>query len=198
MKNFILASWLFFLVFTSQVNAQVNVLMSTSQGDITLELYTNEAPVTAGNFLALVDNNNFDGASFYRIVTYENDKGFPLIEVIQGGLGDRAEEFTSIPHETTEQTGIRHTDGVISMARAAVGTASTEFFIILGDQPSLDYSGERNPDQQGFAAFGKVINGMDVVRKIHQLPANGPSDSEYTVGQILTEAVTINSVSRID
>jgi peptidyl-prolyl cis-trans isomerase A (cyclophilin A) len=103
-----------------------------------------------------------------------------------------------IPHETTEQSGILHTDGVISMAREAVGTASTEFFIILGNQPSLDYKGERNADMQGFAAFGKVVDGMDVVKKIHQLPADGPSDSDYTIGQILTEAVSIQSVRRIE
>ena len=168
MQKFTLASLILFLTFTASVNAQVNVLMSTSEGEITLELYTDEAPISAGNFLTLIDNGSFDDAAFYRTVTYENDQGSPLIEVIQGGLGDRADEFTPIPHETTEQTGILHTDGVISMARGAVNTASTEFFIILGDQPSLDYNGERNADRQGFAAFGKVISGMDVVRRIHQ------------------------------
>ena len=186
-----------FLLFAGIANAQVRVLMSTSEGDIEIELYTNSAPITAGNFLNLIDNGHLDGGSFYRVVNYENDKGSPLIEVIQGGLGDRASEFNSMDHETTEQTGILHTDGVISMARGAVGTASTEFFIILGDQPSLDYGGERNADGQGFAAFGKVAKGMDVVRKIQNLPADGLSDSEYTDGQILTEPVPIISITRI-
>ncbi|MGA1741560.1 MAG: peptidylprolyl isomerase [Pseudohongiellaceae bacterium] len=198
MYKFTLAILIFFLTFPLSLVAQINVLMSTSEGDITLELYTDTAPITAGNFLNHADNGDFDDASFYRVVTYENDKGSPLIEVIQGGLGDRADEFMPIPHETTEQSGILHTDGVISMAREAVGTASTEFFIILGNQPSLDYKGERNADMQGFAAFGKVVDGMDVVRKIHQLPADGPSDSDYTIGQILTEAVSIQSVRRIE
>ncbi|MDG2091414.1 MAG: peptidylprolyl isomerase [Gammaproteobacteria bacterium] len=171
--------------------------MLTSEGDIEIELNISSAPITAGNFLNLVDNRQLDGGLFYRVVSYENDKGSPLIEVIQGGLGDRADNFEAIEHETTEQTGILHTDGVISMARGAVGTASTEFFIILGDQPSLDYGGTRNADGQGFAAFGKVVNGMEVVRKIQSLPADGPSDSEYTLDQILKEPVRINSIRRI-
>ena len=82
------------------------------------------------------------------------------------------------------------------MARGAVGTASSEFFIVIGDQPGLDYGEVRNPDEQGFAAFGKVVSGMDVVRNIQDLPAGGPTDSDYTKGQILTESVAISSVRR--
>ena len=110
----------------------VRVVMSTSQGDIGIDLYLDKAPVTAGNFLKLVENGDMDGGSFYRVVTFENDNGNPKIEVIQGGLGDAGDGFATIDHETTEQTGILHTDGVISMARGAVGTASTEFFICIG------------------------------------------------------------------
>lgn len=198
MNKFTITVSALLLLFSLNVNAQVRVLMSTSEGDIEIDLYTSRAPVTAGNFLTLIDNEQLDGGAFYRVVSYENDKGSPLIEVIQGGLGDRASEFDNIVHETTEQTGILHTDGVISMARGAVGTASTEFFIIIGDQPSLDFGGERNADNQGFAAFGKVVTGMEVVRKIQNLPADGPSDSEYTVDQILTQPVIINSVRRTD
>ncbi len=84
-----------------------------------------------------------------------------------------ADELTPIAHETTESTGILHRDGVISMARLEPGTATTEIFICVGDQPELDYGGRRNPDGQGFAAFGRVIDGMHVVRAIHQVPANG-------------------------
>lgn len=174
------------------------ILMSTTAGDIEIELYLDRAPVTAGHFLQLVDNGALDGASFYRVVTYENDRGSPKIEVIQGGLGDAGEGFDTIDHETTEQTGIRHTDGVISMARGDVGTASTEFFICIGDQPGLDYGQLRNPDGQGFAAFGRVVAGMDVVRAINGMPADGPSDSDYTEGQILTDAVGIVSVRRVE
>jgi peptidyl-prolyl cis-trans isomerase A (cyclophilin A) len=175
----------------------VRIMMSTSEGDIEIDLYVDKAPITAGNFLKLVDGGMMDGGSFYRVVTYENDKGSPKIEVIQGGRGDALEgEIDAIDHETTEQTGILHTDGVVSMARGGVGTATSEFFIVIGDQPGLDYGQPRNPDMQGFAAFGKVVSGMDVVRKIQALPADGQTDSDYTKGQILTEPVIISSVRR--
>lgn len=176
----------------------VRVTMSTSQGEIGIDLYLDRAPITAGNFLQLVDNGDLDGGSFYRVVSYANDNGSPGIEVIQGGLGSAGDGFDTIDHETTEQTGIRHTDGVISMARGAVGTASTEFFICIGDQPGLDYGQPRNADEQGFAAFGKVVTGMDVVIKINSLPSDAPSDSDYTKGQILETPVTISRVWRAE
>lgn len=173
------------------------ITMATGQGDIEIELYVDKAPVTAGNFLKLVEGGHLDGGSFYRVVTYDNDNGNPEIEVVQGGLGgERDGPFGPIDHETTGQTGILHEDGVISMARGDVGTASTEFFICIGDQPGLDYGNERNPDRQGFAAFGRVTSGMDVVRRINGLPADASSDSEYTKGQMLTEPVEIISVRR--
>ena len=172
--------------------------MITSEGEIGIELYMDKAPVTAGNFLKLVEGEHLDGGTFYRVVTYENDNGNPKIEVIQGGRGEEESPFPPIAHETTEQTGILHRDGVVSMARGDVGTASSEFFICLGDQPGLDYGDVRNPDEQGFAAFGKVTTGMDIVRKINGLPADGPSDSDYTKGQILTDPVRIVSVRRAD
>ena len=177
----------------------VRVTMSTGQGDIEIELYMSKAPVTAGNFLELVDDGKFDGGAFYRVVTYDNDRGKPKIAVIQGGVGGTTDEaFDTIAHESTAQTGILHKDGVISMARGEVGTASTEFFICNGDQPGLDHGEMRNADGQGFAAFGKVIGGMDVVRAINALPADAPSESEYTRGQILTDPVPIIRVRRAD
>jgi peptidyl-prolyl cis-trans isomerase A (cyclophilin A) len=176
----------------------VRVVMATAEGDIEIDLYLDRAPVTAGNFLTLVDDGALDGATFYRAVTYANDRGSPKIEVIQGGLGDASEAFDTIDHETTEDTGILHTDGVISMARGAVGTASTEFFICIGDQPGLDYGQMRNADGQGFAAFGKVVSGMDVVRKINGLSADAPSNSEYTKGQVLNAPVAIIGVRRAE
>ena len=185
----------------SLVHAQedtVRINMSTSEGEIGIDLYVSKAPITAGNFLKLVDGGHMDGGSFYRVVTFENDNGNPKIEVIQGGLGGASEGFDTIDHESTEQTGILHTDGVISMARGGVGTASTEFFICIGDQPGLDHGQPRNADNQGFAAFGRVVSGMDVVRRINALPADAPSDSEYTQGQILAEPVAINIVRRAE
>ena len=177
----------------------VRIVMLTSQGDIEIDLYVAKAPVTAGNFLQLVDDGHMDGGSFYRAVSYANDNGNPKIEVIQGGRGDALEgEIEAIDHETTEQTGILHTDGVISMARDGVGTATSEFFIVIGDQPGLDYGEVRNPDEQGFAAFGMVVSGMDVVRAIRNLPADGSTDSDYTKGQMLTEPVVISTVRRAE
>ena len=170
--------------------------MATSQGDIEIDLYKDKAPVTVGNFLKLAEGEHLDGGSFYRVVTYENDYSNPKIEVIQGGRGEEESPFAPIDHETTQQTGILHKDGVISMARGDVGTASSEFFICLGDQPGLDHGNVRNPDEQGFAAFGQVVSGMDVVRRINASPADGPSDSYYTRGQILTNPVAILSVRR--
>ena len=179
-------------------DATVRTIMSTDMGDIEIDVFVDKAPISATNFLQLVDGGHLDGGTFYRVVNYANDKGSPKIEVIQGGLNTDEGPFPPIDHETTEQTGVLHTDGVISMARGDVGTATTEFFIVIGEQPALDYAEVRNPDKQGFAAFGKVVSGMDVVRAINESPADGPSESDYTKGQILTEPVEIISVKRVE
>jgi peptidyl-prolyl cis-trans isomerase A (cyclophilin A) len=173
------------------------VVMTTSLGDIELELYTVRAPVTAANFLRLVDGGYLDGGAFYRTVSPENDNGSPPIAVIQGGLGDAEGPFAPIAHETTKLTGLPHRDGSISMARAAVGTASTEFFICIGEQPALDFGATRNPDGQGFAVFGQVVRGIDVVHAIHQSRADSPTDEPYMQNQILNEPVAIISLRRL-
>ncbi len=176
----------------------VRITMQTTYGDIQIELYSDKAPVSANNFLRYVDGGHYDGSSFYRTVRYGNDNGNPKIEVIQGGRGDADAPFDTIAHETTEQTGIVHTDGVISMARGDVGTASSEFFICIGDQPGLDFGNVRNPDMQGFAAFGKVVSGMDVVRTIHNLRSDAPADNAYVAGQIIEEPAVIESIRRTE
>ncbi len=173
-------------------NENPTVLINTELGDILVEIYVSDAPITAANFLKYVDNNLFDGASFYRVVTMNNQPNKDVkIEVIQGGLGfgESERRFPPIEHETTAKTGIKHKDGVISMARDEPGSASSEIFICINDQPELDFGGKRNPDGQGFAAFGKVIEGMDVVRKIHKQPADG---------QMLNPKIKIFSISRIE
>ena len=150
------------------------VLIETELGDIKVEIYADKAPLTAANFLKYVDEHRYDDACFYRIVTMDNQPDNNIkIEVIQGGILTDPEStpFEPIPHETTEKTGILHKHGTISMARLEPGTASSEFFICVNDQPELDFGGRRNPDGQGFAAFGKVIQGMDVVLAIHRQPA---------------------------
>ncbi len=168
------------------------VLIHTELGDIIVEIFVDEAPITAANFLEYVDNNLFEGASFYRVVTMDNQPNNNIkIEVIQGGLRftESDQRFPPIEHETTAITGILHKDGVISMARSSPGSASSEFFICINDQPELDFGGRRNPDGQGFAAFGKVIEGIDVVRKIQNQPADG---------QMLNPRIRIHSITRIE
>lgn len=176
----------------------VLVTMTTEYGPVQIEVYPGRAPITAGNFLQYVDGGHFDGATIYRTVRYANDNGNPKIEVIQGGRGDAEAPFPPVAHESTAVTGILHTDGVISMGRDSVGTASSDFFICIGDQPGLDFGEVRNPDKQGFAAFGRVIDGMDVVRSIHQLPSDAPADSAYVEGQIIEKPAVIENIRRAD
>ena len=140
----------------AEAPAVVRVMLATSLGNIELELYPDKAPLTVANFLRLVDGGYLEGGSFYRSVSPENDHGSPVIAVIQGGIGDAPSPFAPIAHESTAATGLLHLNGSISMARAAVGTASSEFFICIGDQPALDFGAMRNPDGQGFAVFGRV------------------------------------------
>lgn len=174
----------------------VQLTMQTSLGTMELELYPEKAPLTVANFLRLADGGHLDGATFYRTVSPENDNGSPAISVIQGGIGDAQSPFAPIAHESTMQTGLPHLDGSLSMARAGVGTASTEFFICVGAQPALDFAATRNADGEGFAVFGQVVSGMDVVREIHQAPADAPTEFEYFQNQLINEPVVIESVRR--
>ncbi|MCB9383283.1 MAG: peptidylprolyl isomerase [Bryobacterales bacterium] len=173
------------------------VVLDTELGAIELELYPEAAPLTVANFLRLVDGRHLDGAVFFRTVSPQNDNGSPVISVIQAGLGERPSPFPPIAHETTDQTGLKHLDGTISMARGDVGTAASDFFICIGDQPALDYGAKRNADGQGFAAFGRVTGGMDVVSAIHRRPATAPTEDAYVKGQILDKPVRIISAKRI-
>jgi peptidyl-prolyl cis-trans isomerase A (cyclophilin A) len=167
------------------------VLIQTELGDITVEISEKSAPVTASNFLRYVDEGRFKESCFYRIVRMNNQPNDKIkIDVIQGGLRftHREKILPSIAHETTQETGILHLDGTLSMARGRPGTAASEFFICIGDQPELDFGGKRNPDGMGFAAFGKVVKGMDVVRQIHQKPA---------ADQMLVSKVIIHEITRV-
>ncbi len=156
------------------------VKIETSMGNIVVELDTVHAPITAKNFLTLVNAEALNNAVFYRVVRMDNQPDNDIkIEVVQGGLFDdkKIAKYPPIAHETTEMTGLKHLNGTISMARYEPGSASTEFSICIGDQPELDFGGKRNPDGQGFAAFGKVISGMDVARKIQKLK----DDKQYLI-----------------
>ncbi len=196
MKNSVLLGILsytisYFIACRSGVHDNPIVLIQTEMGRIAVEVYSQKAPITAENFLQYVDENRFRNASFYRVVRMDNQPDNEVkIEVIQGGIyfveGDL--RLAPIVHETTEETGVLHKNGVISMARAAPGTASSEFFICIDDQPALDFGGGRNPDGVGFAAFGRVIDGMDVAREIHKKEADG---------QMLKRPVRIIEVRRM-
>ncbi|MBF6592921.1 MAG: peptidylprolyl isomerase [Thermaceae bacterium] len=174
------------------------VSLRTELGELVLEVYAAQTPLTAANFLRYVDQGRYTGASFYRAVRPDNQPQSPVkIEVIQGGLGmgEHPAKLPPIAHETTAQTGLRHLDGTISMSRLEPDSASSEFFICIGDQPELDFGGKRNPDGQGFAAFGKVLSGMDVVRAIQVRPSGG--DTPPVQGQWLLEPVAILEVRRV-
>ena len=172
-------------------NKNPSIVIETEVGEIIVELHIDKAPITATNFLRYIDENRLEEAAFYRIVRADNQPDSQVkIAVIQGGLyeDNHPMMLPAIAHENTEQTGIKHLDGVISMARYTPGTATSEFFICVGDNPSLDYGGKRNGDGAGFAAFGKVTEGMEIVHQIHQMNADG---------QYLSPRIEILSIERI-
>ena len=162
----------------------VRVRLETALGPIDIEVDP-RAPRTAANFLRYVERGDYDGGRFHRTVRAGNqpDKKV-LIDVVQAGRDPASlrPELPPIPLERTSVTGLRHVDAAVSMARDGPDTATSDFFICVGDQPELDFGGRRNPDGQGFAVFGRVVAGMDVVRRIHDAPADG---------QTLTPPVTI-------
>jgi peptidyl-prolyl cis-trans isomerase A (cyclophilin A) len=186
---------LFLLVLQTAVLAQrkavpVSIRIETEAGNFVAELYPDKAPATVANFLRYVDGGFFNGGCFMRTVRPDNEQNPVKIQVIQAVVHPWKENnsFPPIALERTSDTGIRHIDGAISMARSEPNSATSSFFICIGDQPELDFGGKRNPDGQGFAAFGLVTQGMDVVRRIQKSPAEG---------QALVPLVRIVSIVRI-
>jgi|CXWL01.1.fsa_nt_gi peptidyl-prolyl cis-trans isomerase A (cyclophilin A) len=174
-------------------SSPVHVLLTTARGDIEVAVDVHHAPVTAANFLRYVEAGRYDGGAFHRTVTREPDnqpQNTVKIEVIQGGADParEAQAFPPIALERTSVTGLAHLDGTVSMARDQPDTATSDFFICIGNQPELDFGGRRNPDGQGFAAFGQVVRGMEVVRAIQHAPAKG---------QALEPAVRITAARRL-
>lgn len=164
-------------------------IIETEVGDIKFKLYPKKAPITVANFLKYVENKDFEGASFFRVVRMDNQpKDSIKIEVIQGSYVKGDKSLGAIPLERTNKTGLKHKNGTLSMARGKPDTASSSFFICINDQPSLDYGGMRNPDGQGFAAFGDVIDGMDVVKKIQ---------AGEDKGQYLKTSIKINRIYKV-
>ncbi|GMV23048.1 MAG: hypothetical protein AMXMBFR57_29970 [Acidimicrobiia bacterium] len=168
--------------------------MMTSMGEFTMAVDTARAPVTAANFLRYVDARLYDGGRFHRATRNDNytpaPPKRPMMHIIQGGINPtrRSEGFDPIALERTSVTGIRHTAGTVSMARSGPDSATSDFFVLLDDQPSLDFGGGRFDDGQGAAAFGRIISGLDVVRRIQQEPVSG---------QNLAPPVTIIAARRV-
>jgi peptidyl-prolyl cis-trans isomerase A (cyclophilin A) len=158
-------------------DSAVRTRVVTELGAIVIETHSDVAPLTVANYLAYVDRKALDNGSVYRVVTLANQPADTpyKIEVVQWGMklaDDRPPPLPPIAHESTQASGLRHRDGTVSMARAEPGSAASEFFFCVGDQPALDFGGGRNPDGQGFAAFGRVISGMDAVRRIQAAPSD--------------------------
>jgi peptidyl-prolyl cis-trans isomerase A (cyclophilin A) len=153
-----------------RASAPVDVAIQTSAGTIVVRLDTAHAPATTANFLHYVDAGTYNGATFYRTVSKANEPS-SNIEVIQGGVNPQAPNPHPVPLEPTSKTGLHNTDGAISMARTSdPNSGSTEFFLCIGDNRFLDAGGPTGP---GYAAFGKVVRGADVVRQIQRMHANG-------------------------
>ena len=170
------------------------VQLLTDQGKILVELADEKAPITVANFLRYVDARRMDGAVFYRA---SRAPGAPTVGLIEGGVKDASKLFPPIAHESTLTTGLRHVDGTLSMARFAPGTAVSDFTICCGAAPYLDAHPDASGDNLGYAAFGQVIEGMDVVRAILAMPTAGVAQNPVMQGQILDPPVSILSAVRL-
>jgi len=173
--------------------ATQRVAIDTSMGRIVLEIETQRAPITARNFLRYADQKRLDGIAFYRTVKVADKFGF-----IQFGIdNDPKRILPPIKHEPTTLTGVKHVNGAISTARLAPGTARGEFTISVGDQPSLDADPSKPGDNLGYAAFGKVVEGMEVVWKILDAPTSPTAGEGVMKGQMLSPKIRILKVSRV-
>jgi peptidyl-prolyl cis-trans isomerase A (cyclophilin A) len=180
-------------IVANAATAKPKVAITTPRGVIVVQMETRRAPITANNFLRYVDGGLYDGGNFYRAMRAPDD---PQNGTIQGQLPGGVRRFPPIAHESTEKTGMKHGLGSISLARFTPGTATADFFICLGPMPYLDAHPGEPGDNQGYAVFGHVVAGMDVVRKIHALPTGGKAAFPELKGQILTHPIPIVSMKR--
>ena len=188
MKKVLLLSALVAAAVPAALGQDPIVYLRTELGVIVVQVQQDRAPQTAANFLKYVDAGLYDGTVFHRAVTPANQPNDPVkIEVIQGGEIPPDQCFPPVPLERTSVTGLKHVNGTISMARDAADSATSSFFICLGDQPALDFGGRRHKDGQGFAAFGRVVQGLDKALWIQQSPCQG---------QLLTPPVKIYAAGR--
>ena len=193
MKN-----WLLFLIVSGIISCspkkykEPHVLIKTQFGDIELELYPDKAPKTVAAFLANIDNGIYTNTSFYRVLKNENLPADYNQGLIQGGVFQAnpamVPSLKKVEHESPKQTGLSHESGVISMARTTPGSATSEFFICIGEQKQFDSSSRGNSDGLGYAAFGKVVEGMTVVRNIQ---------NEKSSGENFIQAVKIKEVKKL-
>ena len=175
--------------------ATTKVVMTTSAGTIVLALETERAPVTAANFLRYVDQKRYDGTTIYRAMKLGKDGQYGLI---QGGIsGNPKRALAPVAHESTAKTGLTHDDGAISMARSTPGSATGDFFITIGPMTGLDADPSASGDNQGFAVFGRVVEGMDLVHRIQQLPTSPTLGAGVMKGQMLADPVKILTVRRV-
>jgi peptidyl-prolyl cis-trans isomerase A (cyclophilin A) len=169
-----------------------HVIIDTGMGDIELELFPDKAPKTVAAFLSYVDSGFYKNCAFYRVIKAESLPTDNNTGIIQGGIyrshSSMIGKVNPIPHESTKQTGLSHVDGIVSFASLGAGTATTEFFICIGDQTQLNAGGSGSTDGQGFAAFGKVFKGMNVVRKIQ---------SQNSYGEMFEKKIDILNIERL-
>jgi peptidyl-prolyl cis-trans isomerase A (cyclophilin A) len=170
----------------------VRLNMTTAEGLLVLELFADKAPLTVANFLKYVDAGRYNGGEIYRGMAVATN---PLMGLVQGGAKP-GKPIPPVAHEPTTQTGLRHVDGTLSLARYAPGTGTSDFFVCVGDAPYLDANPAATGDNAGFAAFGRVVEGMDIVKRILVMPKSQKADNPAMIGQMLEKYVPIQSVKR--
>lgn len=176
---------------------KVRVILTTALGSITVEVDREHAPLTAANFLRYVDQRRFDGTVFYRAMKLGTDEQGNGQGLIQGGTqNDPKRILKPVPHEPTTQTGLKHLAGALSMARWAPGTATGDFSILVSPLPALDADPKQPGDNVGYAVFGYVVDGMDVVRKIHAAPTSPTLGEGHMKGQMLAPTIKILTARR--
>jgi peptidyl-prolyl cis-trans isomerase A (cyclophilin A) len=180
------------IVFSCSNYKNPRIQITTSFGNVEAELYPEKAPKTVAAFLSYVDSGLYKNSSFYRVLFVEAMASDYNTGVVQGGIWQsnnaKAIALPGVEHEAPAKTGLSHTSGTLSLARSAPGSANSEFFICIGDQTGYDSSKNFNPDGLGFAAFGRVVSGMEIVRKIH---------SQRADGQLFTAPIVIKNIERL-
>ncbi|HRD47096.1 peptidylprolyl isomerase [Brevundimonas sp. UBA2416] len=172
------------------------IRFETAQGAFVIEVYPDRAPLTAGSFLRYVDESRLEGAHFYRAISFA---GMPDVGLLQGGLNGKGKRMLPpVAHESTKQTGLTHKNGAVSLAREGPGSATCEFFVCLGDMSNgLDADPRQPGDNLGYAVFGQVVEGMEVIKALHRAPVSPTKGAEYGMaGQMLDPTLPITSIAR--